>query len=126
MGCNMNLFIYDEENDKEIITDKFSVVQKFGFGDDTEDCYTSYEIGELTFKNNFEFLCHSKLMQFLLGFYGCDTVVDACRKFDMGMEYQRESGFFIIKNDIIDSFITTDYAYGLRDGVESMQKKGAD
>jgi hypothetical protein len=115
----MKLWFYDEEKQKSFITDKFSVIQKYKYFESDDGGNVFYELFNYESTDMKAFMEHSELVDFLKDFYGCDTVVDVFEKYDMGMDYQYEQGFFIIRNDVVEQFVHIKYAYGLRDGINS-------
>lgn len=124
MGYIMKFWAYDEEKEESFVTDKFSVIQKYKSfeSNDKDNLYVSYELIDYESTDMEAFMEHSELIDFLKNFYGCDTVVDVFEKYDMGMDYQYEKGFFIVRNDVVEQFIHVQYAYGLRDGVNASHK----
>ena len=124
----MEFKYYKKDGDyKGIRTSKFSVLQK------QERFYEMVEgeFGEegithviFTFESNDTdtFIRHSNLVDFLKEYYNCDLVADAYYVSDMGDSYYSWNtyGFFIVRNDNIEEFITREYANGLYDCAHKM------
>lgn len=67
---------------------------------------------------------HNKLVDFLKGFYGCDVVFvrHLEETDDYWCPYDITFGFYVVKNDVVEKFISDEYANGLFDGVMSCKE----
>ena len=116
-------FTYYDDNDNEVVTEKLSDLQKLGrqpfFSGDTDYALYNYNV-----EDERETERHEELLDFLKDFYknyhDCDTVVDALIQEEIDDFYNPyifTYGFFVVKNDIIEKFITVEFAKGLYEGV---------
>ena len=126
----MEYFYYEPSEDrrshKKFSSDKFSVLQKqerfyevvaTDEDDFYDEDYTEYVLYTVESNDVDVFMKHSNLVDFLKEYYGCDLIADAYYVSDMGDPYYswRTYGFFIVRNDVVEGFITDEYAKGLYD-----------
>ena len=121
------MYYKNDKDNKGVRTSKFSVLQK-------QERFYEMVVGEFgeegithviyTFESNDAdtFIRHSNLLDFLKEYYNCDLVADAYYVSDMGDSYYSWNtyGFFIVRNDNIEEFITREYASGLYDCAHKM------
>ena len=115
---------YTYKNDKEVITESFSdFINYEGWllcHEDNSYLEDGYKLYDFNAYNAEQFVKHSEVVDMLKNYYCCNVVADVYITHYMDDTYYsyREYGFFIVKKDKIERFVSCDFADGLKEGID--------
>lgn len=88
-------------------------------GDDEEE-RSWYEISTFETNNTDYYLEHSEIVDFLGKYFDC-VVFDGKYVFDFGDGCDKTRGFFIVKEGLVERFVTWEYAKGMREVYDTLK-----